>query len=280
MTNETREEEVWKIFPDYPFIEVSNLGRVRTKDRYVPNGKGKRLVKGRILKQYANKDGYMYVSSSVNGKNICLRVSRLVAICFLPNPNNYPEVNHIDCNRANNVVSNLEWCTSQYNTAYRDKLGHTAKHNAPKKPVIAVNLETGKVLHFESQAEAERHLGISNQRINDVLKGRNKTAGGYLFTENESEITEEKIQEIRANMPFSGGVIAIDPNTFEVFRFESQSQAARQLGVDYSHINAVTRGQRKTTGGYYFCYADKNAVEKVREKFGDALASEVEKLMV
>ncbi|WP_258059195.1 NUMOD1 domain-containing DNA-binding protein, partial [Arthrobacter sp. B1805] len=148
-------------------------------------------------------------------------------------------MNHIDCNRANNTVSNLEWCTSQYNTAYRDKLGHTAKHNAPKKPVIAVNLETGKVLRFESQAEAERQLGISNQRINDVLKGRNKTAGGYLFTENESEITEEKIREVKVNMPFSGGVIAIDLNTFEAFRFESQRQAARQLGIDYSHISAV-----------------------------------------
>ena len=280
MNNEAREPEVWKQYPKYPFIEASNLGNVRTKDRYVRNGKGKRLVKGRVLKQHLTKDGYLYVSTSVNGKNICLRVHRIVTICFLPNPNGYPEVNHIDCNRANNNVSNLEWCTSQYNTAYRDKLGHTARHNAPKKPVFAVNLKTFEVRRFESQAEAEHQLGISNSSINDVLRGRNKTTGGYWFTEDESEITKEKIQEIKDNMLFCGGVVAINSDTFEVFRFESQRQAARQLGIDYSHISAVTKGKRKTTGGYWFCNADENAVEKVRAKFGDKVASEVEKLMV
>ena len=62
MTNEVRKQEVWKQYPDYNFIEVSNLGKVRTKDRYVPvKGQDKRLIKSRILKQYRDKDGYMHV---------------------------------------------------------------------------------------------------------------------------------------------------------------------------------------------------------------------------
>lgn len=97
------DEEIWKTYPDYSFIEVSNLGNVRTKDRYVTdkNG-GKRLIKGRVLKQSPSHNGYMSVSFHTNGKRVCLRVNRMVAITFLPNPHNYPEVNHKDCNRLNN----------------------------------------------------------------------------------------------------------------------------------------------------------------------------------
>lgn len=153
-----KEEEVWKTYPDYPFIEVSNLGRVRTLDRWVQCNGGKRLVKGRILKQQLNHNGYMQVQFGVNDKYVQLRASRMVAITYIPNPNNLPEVNHIDCDRTNNRVDNLEWCTRQENITYRDKLGHTAKHNALKKPVIAINQETFEIFWFESQSEALGNL--------------------------------------------------------------------------------------------------------------------------
>lgn len=203
------EEEVWKQYPDYDFIEVSNLGRVRTKDRYVTDKNGeKRLIEGRVLKQKLNPCGYMYANFSMNGKTVSLRVNRVVAICFIPNPDNLPEVNHIDCDPTNNKAENLEWCTSQYNSAYRDKLGHTAKHNAPKKPVIAVN-----------------------------------------------------------------------PKTSDVFWFESQMEAARQLHINVGNMNEVIKGKRNKAGGCWFCYADENAVEKVRAKFGDKIARKVEELL-
>lgn len=187
-------EEIWKPYPKYPSIEASNFGRIRTKDRYVRNGKGVRLIKGCILKQHYDKYGYLYVSTSINGKNITLKAHRIVASAFIPNPNNYPEVNHIDCNRANNVVSNLEWCTSKYNSQYRDKLGHFVNNN-PGRPVTAINLETGKVLRFESQSEAARQLGISRGNICEALKGLYAQLKGYLFTEDESEITPPKKYE-------------------------------------------------------------------------------------
>lgn len=187
MTN-IGEKEVWRTYPEYPFIEANQFGQVRTKDRVVIRKNGSKLpVKGRVMKQYDNGKGYMLVKFRINNKTIGLRVHRIVATCFIPNPNNLPEVNHIDCNRANNAVSNLEWCTHQENVSYRNKLGHTAKHNAPKKPVIAVNLETLEVCLFESQHEAARKLRVDVRSINDVIKGRQNTAYGYSFCNADGE---------------------------------------------------------------------------------------------
>ena len=104
----TEQEEVWKPYPEYPFLQVSNLGRVKTVDRVVTDGRGRKLhIKGRVLKQQLNPNGYMYVTFSVNGKAVHLRVNRMVAIAFIPNPHNYLVVNHLDNNRTNNAVSNL-----------------------------------------------------------------------------------------------------------------------------------------------------------------------------
>lgn len=198
------EEEVWKVYPDYPFIEASNLGRIRTVDRYVPGKRrSKRLIKGRVLKQRINNRGYMYVQFRVNGKKIFPYVHRIVATCFLPNPNNYPEINHIDCDPTNNRLDNLEWCTHEYNTAYREKYG-----KALGRPVIAINPETSEVFWFESQHEATRYLSVCTSSINEVVKGK-----------------------------------------------------------------------RHKAGGCWFCDADENAVDKTKVKFGDEVANKVEKLM-
>lgn len=274
-----KQEEIWRIYPEFNFIEVSNLGRVRSKDRYVPskNG-GKRLARGHVLKQYRERGGYMRVKFKVNGETKSILVHRAVAICYIPNPDNLPEVNHIDNNRTNNTVSNLEWCTRQYNQDYKKNFG-TSPAQIQGRPVFAVNLKTGKVLRFETQSEAARQLGIPSSNINMVIKGKMNTAGGYWFTEDESEITEEKIQEIRVKMHSLSRVIAVKPETGEVLWFESQHEAGRQLGFDYRNINNVVKGKQNTAHGYYFCYADENAVEKTRVKFGDEVAKKVKELI-
>lgn len=279
----TGQKEVWKIYPKYPFIEASNLGRIRTKDRYVQvKGRGKRLIKGRILKQYSNGDDYVYVAFHTNGKTVHLRVHRIVATCFIPNPHGYPEINHLDNNPKNNSVSNLEWCTHEMNIAYKEKYGVSAKEATKelRKPLFAVNLETSEVLCFKSQGEAARQLGVSQGHISRVIKGELNQIGGYWFTEDKSEITEDKVREIKAKMIFRGGVIAISPETSDVFYFESQDEAAHQLGVNISNINNVIKGKRNRAGGYWFAYADENAVEKAREKFGDEISEKVKELMV
>ena len=151
VTQMTDEEAVWRTYQKYDFVEINQFGEIRTKDRTIMRKNGvKQFIKGHILKQHPNEKGYMTVEFSVNGKNIVLKVHRAVAICFCPNLNNYPEVNHIDNDRTNNSASNLEWCTHQYNIDYKNNFG-TSSVDVQGRPVIAVNQETGKVLLFKSQ---------------------------------------------------------------------------------------------------------------------------------
>lgn len=202
----------------------------------------------------------------------------MVATCFIPNPDNLPEVNHIDNDRTNNAVSNLEWCNRQYNSDYKKNFG-TSSTEVLGRPVFAVSLKTGKVLRFESQCEAARQLGVRAGSINMVVKGKLYQTGGYWFTEDESEITEEKIQEVKAKMK-PCLVIAIKPDTSEVFCFESRHEASRQLGIDSSSIAKVVKGTQNKAKDCWFTNAESTVVEKTREKFGDEVANKVEKLMI
>ena len=203
-----KEEAVWKTYPEFDFLQANQFGEIRTVDHYATRKDGRKyFVKGCVLKQHPNKKGYMQVSFKVDGKQIHPLVHRIVASSFLPNPDGLPEVNHKDNNPKNNSVENLEWCDHKYNMAYREKYGKSAAE-VSGTPVLAVNLKTGEVLHFESQHEVARQLGVFQESICRVLKG-----------------------------------------------------------------------QRKQTGGFWFCYADENAEEKIRAKFGEEAANEVEKLI-
>lgn len=272
------EKEVWKTYPEYSWIEASNLGRIRTKDRYVTvKGQSKRLIKGRVLKQRLSNSGYLMVEFGVDGKSVFRYVHRIIAVCFIPNPFGLPEINHKDNNPRNNAVSNLEWCDHQYNIDYKKNFG-TSAVEVSGRPVFAVSLKTGKVLRFKSRAEAARQLGVNRGHIAQVINEKLNQTGGYWFTEDESEITEEKIREIKANMQ-PCQVIAVNFKTGEVFWFKSQGEAGRQLGVNQASIGRIINGQQNRAGNYWLCNADENAVNKVRDKFGDEVANKVEKLM-
>jgi len=175
------ETEIWKSLSGVPGVEISTFGNVRTLDRLVSSESRTYFTEGKVLKQYENTDGYLLVSIPINGKWTMKLVHRLVAQTFITNSDNLPQVNHRDCNRANNNVDNLEWCTHKENIAYRDKCGHTAKNNAPKSPVFAVNLTTLEVSRYQSQREAGRALGVNQSSIFRVIKGKQKQVHGFWF---------------------------------------------------------------------------------------------------
>ena len=108
--------EEWRPIEGYEGLyEVSSYGRVRSLDKYVKSGYGSyRLRKGKILSPGIRPDGYLVVSLQYK----MFRVHRLVAQAFILNPDNLPQVNHKDENKANNRVDNLEWCDSKYNNNY------------------------------------------------------------------------------------------------------------------------------------------------------------------
>ena len=116
----------------------------------------------RFLKPGKDKYGYLQVNLCKDGKQKTYRIHRLVAEAYLPNPDNLPQVNHIDENKSNNALPNLEWCTAAYNINY-----------SQAKKVICV--ETGKI--FNSVSEADDF--VNGHNVASVCKGQRKTAGGY-----------------------------------------------------------------------------------------------------
>lgn len=274
--------EVWKPYPEFSFIEVSSLGRVRTLDRVVTRGNGKLLIKGRILKQQRNGGGYLQVWFKVNGKNVDKSVHRLVAQTFISNPDGLPQVNHRDCDRTNNCADNLEWCDASYNARYREKYGVSAAE-AWGHPMFAINLNTSEVLCFKSQSEASRMLGVGMGNINNVVKGRRKQAGGYWFTEDSSieaiKNDKDKLRNIVAGKVSDYSIFAINLTTLEVLHFSSRSEASRALRINIGNLNNVVKGQRNQAGGYWFTNADNKAIKATRCKFGSEVADKVEELM-
>lgn len=176
--------EIWKDIPGYEGLyQASNLGNIRSI-AFINN----RGVKHRI-KVKAQKEGVwgrMYTMLYKDTKRKNWLVHRLIAITFLPNPNNYPEINHIDGNPKNNRVDNLEWCTASYNMkhAYKNGLNPVIKeHNEKaKKPIIR---NDGK--YYDCAYRAAEDLGVSVFAIRDVLKGRTTNSKGYTFSYVERE---------------------------------------------------------------------------------------------
>jgi len=183
------EEEIWRAHPDIVGVEVSTFGNVRTLDRVISSENGTRFLKGRVLKQHDNGNGYLQVNIRINGKRIFKLVHRLVAQIYIPNPDNLPQVNHLDCDRTNNNVENLEFCTASYNQQYREKYG-ISNTEVRGHPLFAINLDTLEVLHFRSQHETSRALGVFISSINNVLKGTQKTAHGFWFVNDDGHAVE------------------------------------------------------------------------------------------
>lgn len=183
------EIEIWKKHPEIEKLEVSSFGRVRTLDKVVPRGKYTQFIKGRVLKQFDTSNGYMQVHVMVDGKRPIKLVHRLVAQTFIQNPDNLPQVNHLDCNRKNNNVNNLEWCDGSYNQQYREKYG-LSNTEALGHPVFAINLNTLEVSQFRSQQEASRVLGTFSQNVSMVIRGKLNQTGGYWFVNDDEKAAD------------------------------------------------------------------------------------------
>lgn len=120
-------QEIWKDVKGYENIyKVSDIGRIKSLDRIDSNN---RRVKGRVLKLRHDKDGYVTVELSNKNKGKTMKVHRLVALAFVPNPSNLPQVNHINEIKHDNRVFNLEWSTSRQNKNHSSNRHSSSKHS-------------------------------------------------------------------------------------------------------------------------------------------------------
>ena len=165
-------------FLGYPNYTITDDGKVFSLN-YGRSGKKKEMK--------PNKDinGYNRIELSIEGKKKKFMVHRLVALAFIPNPDNLPEVNHKDENKTNNMVGNLEWCSIKYNNTYGTRLERVSKIQLNRKdksrPVKQFTKDGVFIREWDSIKEACETLQMSNGYIVDTLKGRHKSAYGYIW---------------------------------------------------------------------------------------------------
>lgn len=171
--------EEWRDVPRYEgFYQVSNLGNVRSVDRYIECRGVMRFQKGKILRPHIGKFGYKQVILNNKGMKL-YKVHRLVAEAFIPNPDNLPQVNHKDENKINNNVENLEWCTCLYNLLYNG-LHHRRNNKNNRKSISVARMQGDRVdAIYPSLNEAARDVNGSSGNISQCCRGIKSNAYGY-----------------------------------------------------------------------------------------------------
>ena len=150
-----------------------------TKEGIIINKQSGKQSKGCI-----NNRGYRMFTCRYKNKHFMYSIHTLLAIKYIPNPNNYPIINHIDGNKLNNSLDNLEWCTQSHNIKEASRLGlmdYSNNTNVPKK-VIQINKDTKEIIKiYNSIIEASKELKINRTGISNCCSGRYKTSGGYIW---------------------------------------------------------------------------------------------------
>ena len=219
----------WRSDPFEKDITVSTNGRVISY----------KSGKAHELKPSDNGRGYLTVSIGLRNPRY---VHSLVAETYIPNPNGYPEVNHIDGNKKNNDVSNLEWCTRRRNKMHACELGL----NTSQKPVRIV--ETGEV--FRSQNECARHIGGSASGIHDCRSGLHETHRGYHFEFQDDDGEWYSVKRERRSIEKPIRVI----ETGVVY--DSITKCARAIGGTVPGIVSCKSGRQTSHRGYHFDFME------------------------
>lgn len=198
-------KELWRKVRDYPDYSVSSYGRVRND------------IRGNILVGNFNWCGYHEVHLHADG-GVCrkVRVHRLVARAFIPNPYNKPQVNHKDGIRFNNMVSNLEWVTNRENSVHAwNVLGRSVTEEWRN------NIKKSKQ-HISKETREKMSIGQKNRNLT------------------------------YSNNPNSKRIIRVEDSKV----FDTIKEAAEYMGIDYRLISSTCNGKQKTAGGYHWRFYD------------------------
>ena len=174
-------KEIWTPIINYEGrYEISSYGRVKRVEYCEVQKNGiKRIRKEKILCIKKGKKGYCSIGLSKQCEHKFFLVHRLVAIAFLPNPQNLPCINHKDCNPVNNNVDNLEWCSYQYNSTYSDRIEKAV--NSKCRKVCQYSKDGEYIATYRSAHYAAKQIGVAHQGVCLALKGKYKTYGGFIW---------------------------------------------------------------------------------------------------
>lgn len=258
--------EIWKPIPGYEgYYEASSEGQIRSVDRLVHHGGYSYSRKGRIRKPF-NTRGYNSVALNKDKIETTYQVHRLVAMTFIPNPEDKPCVNHIDGNKTNNSVSNLEWVTYSENSKHAIRTGlvdlETTRENGRKAiDVTGIRVmceDTGEV--FESVISACRRIHSECVVANIHSNKRSHKGKGWLFTiiseeyyqAHKDDMLDEKEcnrihQEIKDRVGHVGKAIPIYCVERDI-HYPSVAAAARDNDMDKETINLAMKERRKAKG--------------------------------
>jgi len=226
---------MWKRFflddqlTDY---EISEEGEVR------------KASSQKILKQ-STQQGYKFVNIHCEGQQKRMRVHRLVALTFIPNPKNKPYVNHIDGVRDNNKRENLEWCTPSENTQHAVKQGLISPGKT--KAVNQYNLEGDLMMSFESLKEAELQTETNHSKISECCMRKRLTANDYQWRYADDR---QDVQKIKKNFNTGKRVAQCDENFNILNIYPSYRQAAIAVNGTPSAISRVCSGLNLRHKGY------------------------------
>lgn len=246
-------QEIWKPVPFEQFCDycsVSNLGNVKLTKQC---RKTHVALKPGLLKPQIGEWGYAIVNLQSPNEYKRISVHRLVALTFIPNPLNKPQVNHIDGNKLNNCVDNLEWVTVSENLkhAYKNGLNYYDPNSYDYLPVYQFDLNGNYIQKFSTCAEAGRILGIDSTSISACCHNRRNSAGGFLFSRSK-ECNPKPLKTVRhhTNIP----VIQYDLKGNLINVFSSAKDASKALKISLSPICACCRGSLKTYKGFIWKY--------------------------
>lgn len=183
--NHCFEGEIWKSVKGFEdFYMVSNMGRVKSLPRL--SGNSRYITEEKILspRVCGTQREYLSVALHANGVRRQMKIHRLVAEAFIPNPNGYKEINHKDENKGNNCVENLEWCSRSYNINYGS--GKEKRRKSVIKAVNAYDMAGNKVKEFDSIVAASEFAKVSATNISRACK-LNRMSGGYIWKYKDSD---------------------------------------------------------------------------------------------
>lgn len=245
-------------------LEVSTFGNVRTLDWWIESTR--HWHKGTILKQHNDKDGYKQIS--FRGKTI--RIHQLVLQTFRPNPDPkiYTQVNHIDENKANNKLSNLEWCTCKENINHGTRTERARQKNRSHfVPTMKLDLDGNIIdVYYKKEDVTERNTGVTHHYIASSINKGNNVINGYFWIKMDkyNELTQDELlnlinetKEKQRNLNKCKKFIALlDMQGNFIKQFDSLADTAKYAGCGVASVCDCLKGRIKSFRGYKCMYLD------------------------